>query len=1112
MKNLLRFLILGLVLLVPWMTVSAQVTGSNMAGVVRDDSAKGMPGATIRAVHVPSGTKYGTATNADGSFTIQNMRVGGPYRVEVSYVGFEATTYDDIYLNLGETYQLNAKLSEEANELENVVVTGGRNPLLNNQRTGATTTVGVTQLNSLPSVSRNLTDFTRLSPNSGPSFSSNLNNSNTFAGRDGRYNNVQINGANFNNAFGLSSNLLPGGSAQPISLDAIEELQIGIAPFDVRQADFTGANVNAVTRSGTNTFTGSAYTFYRNQNFTGVHVGDNDLPPQATTTNNVYGVRFGGPIIKDKLFFFVNGESEKYVYPGVTWIANRPGVSGPNVSRASASALDSVAKRLEQLGYNPGAYENYGDNFTNKNTKFLARIDYNINDKHKLYVSYSQLNATEDNPVNATSAAGSTVSNNRIGSKALTFQNSNYGFKHTVYSATAELSSTFSPRLSNQLLVTYSNVRDQRTSPSSPFPFIDIVTGGSTSLRNDNVISAGYELFSYQNDLKNQNLNIVDNVTYNYGKHSFTGGLQYEYLTFGNSFLSYGTGYYRYASVSDFVNDRAPIVFGYSYPYADQGGNTYVKVNYGEGSAYLQDRVNLTKDFVLTAGIRFELPFYTYDLPANKYIDTMNLPDKDGNMTHYDVSKWPQSKVLVSPRVSFNWDALGNRTLQVRGGTGIFTGRVPFVWFTNQPGNSGTLTNQVVLDNRNKADSVLLSSMHFNADPSKVATENPSRFPQQGGSAVPGQIALVSPDLKMPQIWRSDLAVDMKLPFGLIGTAEAIYTKDLVNVYQRNANLPTAQTTMNDPNNTRPYWTNNRIFSNVSGVYVLENTNKGESFSFTIGAAKPMRKGIYGSLFYTATASKDVSSNPGSQPSSAWNGLPNTSSPNDLVLAPSQYLTPHRVVGNVSYRVEYAKHFATTVSLYYEGASLGRFSYMYGSDVNNDAVNADLIYVPKDANELQWTDITSNGKVVFTKQQQIDAFNAYMSQDKYLNDHNGGYAERYGARYPFYSRFDFKLLQDVFTDIGKGKRRGTLQLSMDMMNIGNFLNPHWGVQDALTVGSGNVSRILNATVNSTTHAATYQMATVLDNNGNTVLPTSTFKDYYNTASTWYMQLGLRFIF
>ncbi len=1086
----------------------SQVTSSSITGFIKDETNKGLPGATIRATHQPSGTAYGTVTQDDGSFNLQNMRIGGPYKVEINFIGYETKTYNDVYLTLGEPYQLIAQLNGgTATNLKEVAIVSGRNPLLNNQRTGAGTNVGADQINTLPTVSRSITDFTRLTPQGGPSFSSGLNNANTFGGRDGRYNNVQINGANFNNAFGIAGGLLPGGSAQPISLDAIEEIQVGVAPYDVRQGNFTGANINAVTRSGTNTYTGSAYMFWRNQNFNGRHIADVDLPETGSVTNNVYGARIGGPIIKNKLFFFVNGEYEQFVYPGITWVAGGNGITGQNVSRPTVDSLKQVADYLKSKGYDPGAYDNYGKKFTNTNTKFLARVDWNIRQKHKLYISYSQLNASEDQMVNGNSAAFSNVTNTRIGANSLVFENSNYSVEHTVKSISAELSSNFNSKLSNQLIGTYSYIRDQRVTPGGNFPFIDITTKASSA---DNFISAGTDPFSYLNDVKNTNFSINDNVTYTMGKHTFTGGIGYEYISFGNSFLPYGTGYYRYSTVSDFINDKAPTVFAYSYPYADQGGNTYVKVNYGAPSLYVQDKYNLTNRFTLTGGIRLEIPLYTYNLPGNQYIDTLNLPDKNGNITHYDVSKWPKSKLLASPRIAFNWDALGNRKLQVRGGTGIFTGRVPFVWFTNQPGNSGTLTNQVTI-----SDAATLAQIHFNSDPNAIVNQFPSKFSQKGGASVPGQIALVSPDLKMPQIWRTNLAADVKLPWGLVGTIEGIYTKDIVNVYQRNANLPVAQKAVSNGDDTRPYWTTNRIYSNISGVYVLENTNLGQSVSGTIGVARPARKGFYGSLYYTATYAEDVSSNPGSQPNSAWNGLPNTASPNAVVLGPSEYLTPHRIVGSLSYRYEYLKHFATTLSIFYEGASAGRFSYRYaGKDINNDGVNADLIYIPNDAKDMQWADITyTEGGVskTFTKQQQIDAFNAYMSQDKYLNANKGGYAEKYGAKYPFYHRFDAKLLQDICSNFGS-KRRYTLQFSLDMMNIGNFLNPNWGVLRRLNTGSGNNANILTVQSLDANNKPTFQLATYKDATGKLVLPTTTFSNDFTTNSTWGMQMGLRLIF
>lgn len=1104
----LKFNFLTLLFLFLGLGSIAQVTSSSLTGFVKDETNQGLPGATVRATHQPSGTTYGTATQNDGSFNIQNMRVGGPYRVEVTYIGYDTKTFDNIFLTLGEPYQLNAAMTQGAiTTLQEVSVTGGRNPILNNQRTGASTNISTQQLTAMPTISRSITDFTRMTPQGGASFSTStsLNNANAFGGRDGRYNNVQINGANINNAFGLSNDLLPGGSAQPISLDAIEEIQIGIAPYDVRQSNFTGANVNAVTRSGNNNFSGSAYTYWRNQTFNGRHVGDRDLPEQLNRTNNIYGARIGGPIIKNKLFFFVNGEYEKADLPGNTWVASRPGASG-NVSRTSADSLDIVSNYVKnKYGYDPGPYENY-KNFQNKNTKFLARIDWNISDKHKLFVSYNQLDATSDVLVNNTSRPSGIAANNnnRVGPGSMSYQKSNYGFEDKVKIFSAELSSNFKSNLSNQLLVTYTRIQATRTSDSDPFPFVDIARGPGTSQRSDNQISLGYELFSYANDLKNNTFTAIDNLTWTKGRHEVTAGLQFDYLTFGNSFLQFGTGYYKYASVQDFINDRAPIGFAYTYPFS---GNTYVELNFAQAGVYIQDKINVTKRLSLTGGIRVDMPFYLNDLPANSAIDTLMIPTGNGGeRKRYSSADWPDQKPLFSPRLAFNWDATGNRQVQLRGGTGIFTGRLPFVWFTNQAGGIGTLINTTVI-----ADAASLNQIKFETDPNAIRNQLPSKFPSDGSKSLPSEISLVDPDFKFPQVWRTNVGVDVKLPFwNLVGTGEIIYTKDINNVRQRNANLPVAQANLANGADTRPYWTNNRVYNGISsGLFILENVNKGEAFSFTVGLSRPARKGIFGSLYYTATFAEDISSNPGSRASSSWQNLPNTSSPNEVVLSTSQYLTPHRLVGSLSYRFEYAKHFGTTLSVFYEGASLGRYSYMYTADINGDGVGNDLIYVPNSAEELTWQDYTTGGQT-FTKQQQMDAFNKLLNNDKYLDSHRGGYASRYGSKYPFYHRFDARLLQDVFTNIGK--RRGTLQFSIDMLNIGNFLNPDWGVQQRLAVGSGNNATLLRPTVNATTKEVTYQLQTTTDANGKTVLPSSIFTDDFSTNSTWGMQLGLRLIF
>lgn len=1108
-------LLLALLLLVAHFGF-AQVTSGAMSGIVLDNENKSLAGAIVKAFHEPSGTVYGTATQDDGSFNLQNLRTG-PYRVEIHFTGFETKIEKDILVRLGETYFLKTSMKAGGTELSEVVVKTD-NPLINSQRTGASTNIGTTEINTLPTVNRNISDFTRLTPQGGPSFATSMGssssqfNDNSFGGRDGRYNNIQINGANFNNSFGLNSNLLPGGNAQPISLDAIEEIQVGFAPYDVRQTGFTGANINAITRSGTNEIHGSAYYFFKNQSFTGMKVGDYSVPNLGSTTKNTYGIRLGGPIIKNKLFYFVNVEHEESKAPGVTYVANRGGATGANVSSVPADSLDKLRSFLQsKYGYDPGAYENFANQAVNKNTKVLGRIDYNINDKNKLFVSYSYMKAQEPiTQVNATSTgAGSRLTNNREGLTSMAYQNAFYGFDHKVWSVSGQLTSSITSRLSNDLFGTYSSVQDTRSTPGNQFPFVDIDLSATSTM------SFGTELFSYKNDLTNKNLNIIDNVTYNYKHHSFLAGAAYEYLSFGNSFLPSGTGYYHYKSLSDFMNGKGPIAFAYTYPFADQGGNTYVKANFGQASIYLQDKYNVTRDLTLTAGVRVEQPMYTYQLLDNKYIDTVKVFDKNGNLTTYQSDKWPKAKPVVSPRIGVNYDVLGNRSLILRGGTGIFAGKVPFVWFTNQAGGTGTLINTktFALTNKSKSDSAFLNNMQFSKDPSNVSESNGSLFPQKAGQTVPSSVAIVSPEFKMPRIWRTNIGVDAKLLYGFVGTAEFIYTKDLVNVYMRNAALPNAQTTLSNGADNRPYWTSTKPGgSPVNSYYVLENSNMGESYNFSIGIARPARKGWYGSLYYTVSASQELSSNPGSQASSAWNSLANTSSPNEQVLSYSEYLTPHRIVASASYRIEYLKHLATTISLYYEGASLGRFNYTYASDINGDGVNADLLYIPNNASELKWADIKdASGKVVYTAQQQADAFNAYVDQDKYLSAHKGSYAKRYGAKYPFYNRFDLKFIQDIFNDFGK--RRGSLQFTADIFNIGNLLNPSWGAQQRLAVGSGNTSSILKvATPGNATTQPTYQLATAVDNDGKTVLPTKTFYDYVGTLSTWSMQLGFRLTF
>ncbi|RYZ53025.1 MAG: TonB-dependent receptor [Sphingobacteriales bacterium] len=1051
-----------------------------------------MQGASVKATHVPSGTVYNTLANASGTFAIQGMRPGGPYRIEVTFVGFNTITLEDIQLNLGESYVVNEKMTGTDEQLSAVtVVSAGRNSLLNRERTGASTNINARQLTTLPTISRSLTDFTRLTPQA---------DGTSFGGRDGRLNSVKIDGANFNNAFGLSSDLLPGGDAQPISLDAVQEVQVNIAPYDVRQSGFTGAGVNAVTKSGTNDFHGTAYTFYR-KNMNGKEINNVKFSEAARQAKNVvYGASFGGPIIKNKLFFFGNYENTTYTYAGNPWVANR-GTGAPNEAAPTVADLEAVSAYLKNnYNYDPGRYENYANNFENKDEKFLVRLDWNISDKHKFTVRYNQVIGTSDQGTNNNSGPNPRSGVNRISSASIAFENANYKQKNTVRSATAELNSNFSNKLSNQLLATFTDIESIRSTPGDLFPFVDIWEGGQ------NYITFGTELFSYNNGLKNKNFTVIDNVTYSSGKHLFTGGVSFESMGFDNSYVRLGTSYYRYNSVASFLAGAAPNVYGVTYPYQN---DTWAKLRFGMAGAYIQDKITVNERFNVTVGLRADLPLYFDEPLRNPSIDTLKLLNKDGQQTTYPSSSWPKSRVLLSPRIGFNWDVFGNRSLQLRGGTGIFTGLIPFVWFTNQPSNSGVLQNTFEPVNA----STLAQITRLEADPMYWVKALPNAFPTSAGTRAPSTIALIDPDFKMPQIWRSNVGADYKIPgTPLIASVDLLFSKDLKSVYQFNANRLAAPGTLNYSGDNRDYWVSsaNATYNTATGAIapVLTNSDKGYSATITAGVTLPYRKGFYGSVFYNFTSAKDITGNPGSAANSAWSNNYSINDPNEQYLSTSQFGVPHRVVGNLSYRIEYLKHLATTISLFYTGSSAGRFAYTYNGDINRDGVSLDLLYVPENAADLTFAPFTSGG-VTFSAEEQRAAYERLVNNTKQLKDAKGGYVERNSGLLPWQHRFDFRLLQDIFTNIGT--RRHSLQLSVDILNVGNFLNNDWGVRKELNSGSSFNYALLNV-AGVTAGVPTFNMISVNDASGKRVLPDTPYRTWFDVRNTWSMQVGLRYIF
>ena len=1058
-------------------------------------AADGEPviGATVQAVHEPSGTRYTTVTNVDGRYAIQGMRVGGPYKVSVSYIGYNKKEFTGITLQLGETYNLNAKMSEDASQLEEVVVSAHASKFAG-EKTGASTNISQVQMQTIPTISRSISDLARLSPYA---------NGMSFAGGDGRSTNFTLDGANLNNNFGLTSGLPGGGN--PISMDAIDEMQVVVSPFDVRQTNFIGGGINAVTKSGTNTFKGSAYIYYNNENMHGNRVANTDLGERGTNRSTTYGFTLGGPIVKDKLFFFANAE-----YTTIPAVANRwaPSDNGKAnldqyISRTTKNDLDRVSKFLkEKYGYDPGSYTDWGAD--EHNLKLLGRLDWNINNNHHLALRFNHTaNKAWNAPNGNSSDTGYRLRGmDRLSQYSMSFSNSMYSMDNKVSSLSADLNSRFSDKFANQLLFTYTDITDERGSNSSDFPFVDIMNGYETladgTVKQDlsPYMSFGYELFSYNNRVQNKITSLTDNFTWYAGNHKVTAGFNFEHQLANNSYMRGGTGYYRYRSVDDFINGAAPETVGLAYGY-NGVSHPNAEVKFSQYGLYLQDEWNVNDCLKLTGGIRFDnIAFDNGDIMTNNAIK-----DLDFGGRHIDTGLWPKANIQISPRVGFVWDVLGDKSLKVRGGTGLFAGRLPLVFFTNMPTNSAMIQqypyNAVTTYNSDgtvKSSNPTLDKFKGGlvTDPNQIRDllGAPATItPEQG--TVAKTIGGVDRDFKMPQVWKTSVAVDYQVPvsFPLTLTAEFIYTKKINDVMLDNYNIKNNTSEwehLNGADNRLIYPKDFTYYSNINDACVLTNTHKGHGYTFNITATAEPIKNLNVMAAYTHTVMKEISGMPGSNASSAWSGLYTVNGPNFPTLQNSAYVIPDRLIASVSYK--YAKeHF----SLFYTGYSPAGYSFFYNGDVNGDGIKNDLMYIPKDDSEIQ-----------FASDADRQAFWQFVEQDKYLKNHKGEYAEAYGARAPFVHRFDFRWAHDFDVKIGNTLNR--LQLSVDIMNVGNLFNSKWGVAKNMGVCNNGQILKLNKIENNT------PVFSMMKSNGE--YPTKTWDFNHNYDQCWKMQVGLKYTF
>jgi hypothetical protein len=1030
--------------------VAQSVTSGALSGIVTDAQKQPVSAATVIAIHIPSGTTYEATTRADGRFSIPGMRVGGPYTVTVTHTGgpgsaFEPQVQEDVFVNLGVATDLDFIV--RAMNVEVTVTATASDAVFNSERTGAATSVSRETLATLPTISGRLESITRLSPMAGGNGS--------FAGQDNRLNNITVDGSYFNNSFGLAGTPGERTGVAPISLAAIEQVQINVAPFDVRQGNFVGAAVNTVTRSGTNDFRGSFYHQFRDNSLVGTDAKGAAVNPGTFSFRNTGGWA-GGPIVKNKAFFFVNYENEALAQPLTTFRANRGGeAAAGGVTRVLSRDLDELAAFLgSNFDYEPGPYEDYEGE--TPAVRFLGKIDWNLNQRNKFSFRYNHLDSHTDVLLSNSSSLG--FGTRRTNLTGLNFQNSNYQILENIRSGIGEWNAILTNTMANNLLVGYSYQDESRASRGTFFPFVDVLEGSTV------YTSFGFEPFTPNNELRYKTFQIQNNLTKYGAKHSLTLGATAERYESENVFFPGAQSAYVYNSLSDFYTD--------AQGYLDNPNRTTspvtlrrFQVRWGNipgmekpiqplevwyAGAYAQDDWRVRNDLKVTLGLRVDVPFFGETGFANARADALTFRDETGAGVQYSTSKLPDPSILWSPRIGFNWDVAGQHRTQLRGGTGIFTGKPAYVWISNQIGNTGVLTGFESIDN--------VTNRPFHPDPDHY---KPAAV--TGDPASSYELALTDADFKFPQIWRNNIAVDQRLPWGWTGTAEFLYNRDVNGIYYINANLPAAQSqfagadararwvgpscTANPPISPCSTRLNNEAGNQVQNAIVLKNQNEGRSWNAAGSLEKNSRAGLWVKAAYSYGEAKNTV-DPGSIAFGSWNNNPHPGDPNNPGVGYAISTPGHRIFAAASYTREYFGFGKTTVSVFWEAMPTPTLnvtdrSYTFAGDLNGDGgTSNDLLYIHRDTSEMNFQPFAAGGRT-FTADEQAQAWNTYIAQDDYLSKRRGQYAERGALVPPLVRRFDASLAQDIFTSLA-GRRHG-FQFRVDVLNFGNLLNSDWGV-------------------------------------------------------------------
>jgi hypothetical protein len=1071
------------------------VTTASIAGVVKDSQGGVLPGVTITAVHVPSDTTYTAVTQGDGRFNVPGMRIGGPYNVSAVLQGFQTAEQHDVMLSLGVTQDLTFTLGP-AQVTESLVVTAESSPIFSSARTGAATAVVREELATLPTVSGRINDLTRLTPQYGSPGS--------FSGQDNRLNNITVDGSYFNNSFGLGGQPGDRTGVAPISLEAIEQIQVSVAPYDVRQGNFVGAGVNTVTRSGANRFSGSFYYRTRNESYVGTEAAGQAFNPGTFDTTNT-GEWVGGPIIKNRLFFFQSFENQSDKRPLTTYTSNPGGAPATgNTTRVLASDLTALSSFLSsKFDYTAGPFDNITKNTPAK--PFLVKGDYNLNSNNKVSFRYNQLTSSTDVYVSNSSGLGfgrQTFSNN-----FLDFQGSNYTILENIHSGIGEWNSVIGSSMSNNLIMGYTKQDESRGQLGKLFPFVDILSGGNT------YTSFGSEPFTPANLLYYNTFQAQDSFTKYMGQHTLTFGGAVEKYHSDNSFYFGIQSAYVYNSLADFYTDAndflanpnrttSPVTLNkFQVRYSNVPGATnppFQPLDVWYSSGYVQDEWRPKSNVTVTAGVRMDVASFGNTAFDNPAVDALTFRDQGGNPVHYNTGALPKTSPLWSPRVGFNWDLNGDQSTQIRGGTGVFTGKPAYVWISNQIGNSGMLTGFIQATNT--------KGFPFNPNPDAykpAATGNPPAS---------ADVAVTDPNFKFPQTWRTNVAVDRKIGWGLIATGEYIYNRDVNGMNYINANLPAAQSAYQGPDG-RPNWTSNRL-NNAPGNQVVENIvllnqDVGRSWSIAASVTKPYSHGFSLKAAYSYSRSSNTI-DPGSIASTSWTNNPIVTDPNNPPLANASWYAGPRFFIAPAFTHKFFSWGATTVGAFLDMSRACTItgcntSYIFSGDMNHDGGTAnDLIYIPRDTSEMNFQTFTVANGPTFTAADQAAAFDAYIKQDEYLSQHRGQYAERGAVFFPVVKRLDLSLSQEVFKDISGGRHAGEIRL--DITNFGNMLNHDWGVSQSVIQ-----NRILTNPGIDAQGRPTYRLATV-GSGANAKLVSKTFQTNAAIADVYVMMLSFRYRF